>query len=105
MTAALRAAWIVARKDLVVEARSRELLSTTIFFACACVLIFSFGFVDAGAAPSDASAGVLWVALAFAGTLALGRTFERERQAETLRGLLASPVDHGAVYLGKLLAV
>jgi hypothetical protein len=33
----LRVVWIVARKDLAVEARSRELLNTTIFFALSCV--------------------------------------------------------------------
>ena len=28
----LRAAWLIARKDLVIEARSRELVLTTLFF-------------------------------------------------------------------------
>ena len=51
------------------------------------------------------TAGILWVAIAFSGTLALGRTFERERQGETLRALLLAPVERGAVYLGKLLTV
>ena len=53
-----------------------------------------------GAAP-----GILWVAIAFSGTLALGRVFERERQNETLRGLLMSPAERPAVYLGKLLGI
>ena len=44
----LGAAWLVARKDLVVEARSRELAYTTVFFALACVLIFAFSFVREG---------------------------------------------------------
>ena len=39
----------------------------------------------------DAAAGILWIAIAFAGTLALGRTFERERYGETLRALLLAP--------------
>lgn len=101
----LRAAWLVARKDLVVEARSRELAATTLFFALACVLVFSFGFVRDGAATPDAGAGVLWVSLTFAGTLALGRTFERERHADTLRALLLAPVERSALYLGKLATV
>jgi heme exporter protein CcmB len=103
---ALRAAWLVTRKDLVVEARSRELLYTTLFFALASILIFSFGFVREGQAADagahDVAAGMLWVAMAFSGTLALGRAFEREREAETLRALLLAPVERGAVYLGKL---
>ena len=102
----LRAAWTIARKDLLVEVRSRELLYTTVFFALSCVLVFSFSFVqDMGKPAENAGAGILWVALAFSGTLALGRAFERERQGETLRALLLAPVGRTAVYLGKLLAL
>jgi heme exporter protein CcmB len=101
----LRVAWLIARKDLTVEARSRELASTTLFFAVSCVLVFSFAFVRDGRAIEGAAAGILWVAIAFAGTLALGRTFERERQSETLRALLLAPVERAAVYLGKLIGL
>ena len=37
---------------------------------------------------ADAAAGIVWIAVAFSGTLALGRTFERERYGDTLRALL-----------------
>ena len=53
----------------------------------------------------NSSAGVLWVAILFSGTLALGRAFERERQSETLRGLLMAPIERAAIYLGKLFAL
>lgn len=102
MIGALRAAWLVTQKDLRVELRSRELVYTTLFFAVACVLVFAFAF---GSPVEDTAAGVLWVAVMFSGTVALGRTFERERHGETLRALLLSPVERGAVYLGKLLAL
>ena len=62
-------------------------------------------FVHDGRAVDNAAAGILWVAVAFSGTLALGRTFERERQGETLRALLLGPTARAAVYLGKLTAV
>ena len=100
-----QAVWTIARKDLVIEARSRELAYTTLFFAVSVVLVFSFSFVVDGVALTDAAAGILWVAIAFSGTLALGRTFERERQADTLKALLLSPVERPAVYLGKLAGV
>ena len=99
---ALSTAWLVARKDLRVEWRSRELLYTTLFFAVACVLVFAFAF---GSPSAETAAGVLWVAVMFSGTVALGRTFERERQSETLRALLLSPVERGAIYLGKLVGL
>lgn len=101
----VRTVWLVLRKDLTVEVRSREIAYTTLFFAVSCVLVFAFAFVQEGRAIEGAAAGILWIAIAFAGTLALGRTFERERQAETLRALLLAPAERPAIYLGKLAGV
>jgi heme exporter protein B len=101
----LQTVLLVVRKDLLIEARSREVLYTTLFFAVSCVLVFAFGFVREGRPLEDAAAGILWIAIAFSGTLALGRAFERERQSETLRALLVAPIDRPALYLGKLLGV
>jgi heme exporter protein CcmB len=100
-----RVVWLIVRKDLTVEVRSREIAYTTVFFAVSCVLVFAFALVREGRAPEDAAAGILWIAIAFAGTLALGRAFERERQSETLRALLLAPAARPAVYLGKLLGI
>jgi heme exporter protein CcmB len=105
MTTFWRVVWIVARKDLAIEARSRELVNTTLFFALSCVIIFAVAFVREGRALGDAAAGILWIAIAFSGTLALGRTFERERYADTLRALLLAPSDRPAIYIGKLIGI
>jgi heme exporter protein CcmB len=101
----LRAAWLILRKDLTVEVRSREIAYTTLFFAVSCILVFAFALVKEGKPPDDGAAGILWIAIAFAGTLALGRAFERERQSETLRALLLAPAARPAVYVGKLLGI
>jgi heme exporter protein CcmB len=101
----LRTALLVLRKDAAIEARSWEVLTTTIFFAVSAVLVFSFAFVKEGEPLEDAAAGILWIAVAFSGTLALGRTFERERYAETLRALLLAPAPRPALYVGKLLGI
>ncbi|HSL21596.1 MAG TPA: heme exporter protein CcmB [Vicinamibacterales bacterium] len=97
-----RTAVLVLQKDLIIEFRSREILYTTLFFAASCILVFAFSFVKEGRALEDAAAGILWISIAFAGTLALGRTFERERQSETLRALMLAPADRPAIYAGKL---
>jgi heme exporter protein B len=98
-------AWLVIRKDLLIEFRTREVIYTTLFFAVSCVLVFAFGFVREGVAVEGAAAGILWIAIAFSGTLALGRTFERERQNDTLRALMLAPVDRPALYIGKLAGI
>jgi len=100
-----RSVWLVLRKDLTVEVRSGEIAYTTLFFAVSCVLIFAFALVKEGRAPEGGAAGILWIAILFASTLALGRGFERERQAETLRALLLAPVPRPAIYVGKLLGI
>jgi len=101
----LRAVWLIVRKDLTVEVRSRELAYTTLFFALSCVLVFAFSLVQEGRAAEGVGAGVLWMTIMFAGNLALGRTFERERQSETLRALMLVPAPRPAVYLGKLAGI
>ncbi len=101
----LKSVWLVTRKDLLIEARSREIFYTTLFFAVSSVLVFAFGFVRDGKPVDDAAAGILWIAIAFSGTLALGRAFERERHSETLRALLMAPISRPALYVGKLLGV
>ena len=105
MSAFLRVVWIIVKKDITVEVRSLELLSTTIFFAITVVLMFSFALVVEGRAVPDVAPAILWIAIAFSGTLALGRTFERERQNDTLRALLLAPADRPAIYIGKLAGI
>jgi len=101
----VRTALLVLRKDFAIEVKSREILYTTLLFALSCVLVFSIAFVSEGEPLVDAAAGILWIAMAFAGTLALGRTFERERYSETLRALLLAPSSRAAIYAGKMLGI
>jgi heme exporter protein CcmB len=101
----VRASWVLFAKDLQIEWRSREGLLTTACFALACVLVFSFGLVRDGTPVPDAGPAVLWIAVALAGTLAMARTFERERAAGTLVAVLASAAPRPAIYLGKWCAL
>jgi heme exporter protein B len=102
----LRNAVGIARKDLAIEWHSREVVYTMGFLATLVVLIFSFALVagqDSRLGPGTI-AGILWVAVLFSGTVALARTFDREREGEAIRSLLLSPVPRSAIYIGKLVA-
>lgn len=101
----LKTALLILRKDFAIEVKSREILYTTLLFSLSCVLVFSIAFVKEGEPLEDAAAGILWIAIEFAGTLALGRTFERERYGETLRALLLAPASRAAIYVGKMLGI
>jgi heme exporter protein B len=95
----------LAMKDLRVEFRSREILYTMTFFAAMVVLIFSFAFIREGKAVGEVVPGILWVAVVFAGTLGLSRAFGRERESDTMRGLLLSPTSRTSIFFGKAVAI
>jgi heme exporter protein B len=97
----IRHAAAVAWKDLQVELRSREILYTMAFFATLIVVVFVFVFPSDPRLVRVAGPGMLWVAVAFAGTIGLGRAFDRERENDTMRALLLAPVPRLAVFLGK----
>ncbi len=97
---------LVLAKDLRIEGRSREVLYTMGFSAALVILVFSFAMVNATdpAQGPITAAGVLWAATLFTGTVALARVLDREREGESIRSLLLSPVPRPAIYLGKLIA-
>jgi heme exporter protein CcmB len=101
----LKEAWVIARKDLKVEIRSKEILLTMGYFGFLVVLIFAFTFFRGDAPLSAVAAGILWVAIAFSGTLGLSRAFEREREGDCLRALLLAPIARASIYLGKTFGI
>lgn len=103
--AILRSAWAIARKDWQSEFRSKEILFTMGFFGLLVVLISAFAFFRGDVPAYAIASGTLWVAIAYSGTLGLGRAFEREREGDCIRALLLSPTPRPAIYLGKLLGI
>lgn len=95
----------IAWKDLRIELRSREILYTMAFFGGLLVVVYSFTFPADPKLVRAAAPGMLWVAIAFAGTIGLGRAFDRERESDTMRALLLAPVPRLAVFLGKAIAI
>lgn len=94
---------IVVKKDLVLEARSGEVTLTSTFFALLVVVMSSMSFHGGPRTGRIVLSGVLWVAVAFAAVLALGRTWAREREGGALTGLLSTPLQPGALFLAKTL--
>jgi heme exporter protein B len=101
----LRHAARVAWKDLRIELRSKEIVYTMAFFGALIVVIYSFAFPLKPDLVRAAVPGMLWVAIAFAGTVGLGRAFDRERENDTMRALLLAPIPRLSVFLGKAMSV
>jgi heme exporter protein B len=97
------AALCVLRKDLRIELRTGEVVVTTVLFATLVTVLGSLSFFIDEAGARLVAPGVLWLAVAFAGVLAMSRSWSRERDNEVFRGLLLSPAPRAALYLGKLL--
>lgn len=100
----LRHALAILWKDLKTEARTKERLSAMCFFAFLVLLIFNFAFRPGSAVMQSAAPGIFWISVTFAGLFGLTRSFALERQNDCLMGLLLTPADRGAIYLGKTLA-
>lgn len=91
-------------KDVRIELRTKDMFTSMAVFAVLALLILNFAFDLRVPNKSTVAPGVLWVAIAFAGVLGLGRAFINEKDKGSLAGLLLAPVDRSAIYFGKMLA-
>ena len=92
----------LALKDILLEVRTKEIVSSVLLFAFLAVIIFSFAFDPTPAVVALVAPGILWVAFTFAGVLGFNRSFILEKDKGSLDGLLLCPVSRDVIYLGKL---
>ncbi len=104
MAELLAQAWTIARKDLVLEFRTRTALLSAVVFTALVLTVFNFGRDPTAVATIDLAPSILWVTFTFAAMLALNRAFQLELENQALEGLLVSPLPRVSLYWGKLLA-
>lgn len=97
--------WCVLRKDVAIELATGEVVVTSGFFGLLIVVIASLAFYGGPASQRLVGAGVIWVSLSFSAVLALGKTWQRERDESALEGLLLLPLARSAIFAGKALGV
>lgn len=102
----LRKVSAIVWKDIVAELRTKEMFSAMFVFAVLVIVVFNFAFDlrVSGERVRQVAPGALWVAFAFAGILGLNRAFVAEKDRGCLEGLLLAPVDHTAIYFGKMIS-
>lgn len=96
---------MILKKDLLIELQSGEVVTTSAFFALLVVIIASFSFYGGPASKRLVAAGTMWLSIAFAAVLALGRAWQREREEGALAGLLVAPLSRAALFLGKAMGL
>jgi heme exporter protein B len=93
----MRALAAIVWKDIVIELRNKESVSSMMMFALLVVVVFSFA-LD----PGSGRAGVLWIAFSFASVIGLNRSLAMELDNECLQGLLLAPVSRDGLYIAKV---
>ena len=98
----MRPVTAIVFKDIVIEMRSKESVSSMLMFGVLVLTIFSFAFEPSSIERSLIAPGTLWVALSFAAILGLNRSLAMEIDNDCLQGLLLAPLDRGNLYIGKV---
>jgi heme exporter protein B len=96
---------IIFMKDLMIELRTGEVVSTSAFFGVVIVIMSSVAFMSGPRTQAQVAAGAIWLSTAFASVLSLSRTWQRERQDGAFDALLVSPLSHSAIFMGKALGM
>jgi heme exporter protein B len=104
LRAEARIAMAIARKDALSELRGRHATVSTLFFAALVLLLFGFALGPDSRRLTEAAPGLLWLAIVFAGLLAVGRLHLVETEDGALEQLALYPVERRAIYAGKALA-
>jgi len=95
-------AFIVLWKDVLTERRSKAALNALLFFSLMLLFIFQFTLGGDRERLTAALPGLLWLGFVLSGLVGLGRTFLLERENDCWDGLLLTPGDKSAIYLGKV---
>ncbi|HSV07189.1 MAG TPA: heme exporter protein CcmB [Candidatus Binatus sp.] len=98
----MRGALVIFRKDLSIEWRTREGLSSVLVLGLLLLVVLTVAHDAPPEAAPALAPSVLWATFLFTGLLGVQRGFLLERENDCLAGLLVSPVDPAAIYVGKL---
>jgi heme exporter protein B len=101
----LRQASVIARKDLRIEIRGRYALAATVPFAGTLLIVFGLSLGPGRTLLQETAPGLLWLAVLFSSLLSFRQAYQTEGEDGALEGLVLSPLDRAAIFLGKAVAV
>ena len=96
---------VLAWKDVLLELRTKDVITSVVVFALLVGVIFNFAFDPTPDVIALVVPGILWVAITFAGVLGFNRSFILEKDRGSLDGLLLCPVSRDVIYFGKLVGI
>ncbi|MBK6670213.1 MAG: heme exporter protein CcmB [Actinobacteria bacterium] len=101
----LRDAWLVLRRDLRLEWRTRTTVNQVVPFVLAIVLLFAFALDADSATLVRASAGLFWIAVLFAASMIVQRVASVDQRDGVGDALRMSGIDPAGAYIGRTLAL
>ncbi|MCL2818132.1 MAG: heme exporter protein CcmB [Actinomycetia bacterium] len=93
----------ILRKDIVMELRTKEMLTSMGLYAVLVLIIYYVALSQAGQGfdVSRIAGGLLLLAIVFTSMLGLNRSLVHEQDQGCLEALLLSPVDRPVIFFGK----
>jgi heme exporter protein B len=101
----IRVAWLVAGKDLRIEARSRVLLWQVVPFGAIALLLAGLALGPAHAGDSSAGPGLFYLVMLFVALLMITRSQVIEATPGTRASVATLGLDPAGVFVGKALAL
>ncbi len=95
----------VAKKDILIEYRSKVALNEVVPFALAVLLLFGFALDTQAKVLVEIAPGVFWVVVLFSSLYLISRSLRLERDNGAIDGLALLGIDPIAIFFGKLLAL
>ena len=100
----IKRAIIIAKKDLLSEFRSKQIITSTLIFSLVVIITFSVALGDSRTNLDWQIPAILWISFMFGGMLSISRSFTIEKDKNSLEGLLLVPMDRTAIYIGKVIS-
>ena len=94
--------WWMIHKDLQSECRAWQVWPVMLLFGVVVAVVFSLQMDLPSGQKQWVVGGMLWLAILFAGVIAVGRSFTSEREENCWEGLLLYPIPPSTIYLAKL---
>lgn len=101
----LRDAWLVARKDLLVEWRARVVTNQVAPFTLLILVLFGFALDADTVTLRNTAPGLFWIAVLLIALLAIQRAVAIETADGAHQRILLSSIDPASLFLGKALAL
>jgi len=102
-TSSMRQFKAILKKDIVMELRTKEMLTSMGLYAVLVLVVYEIALSQAGSSFDilRIAAGLLWLAIIFTSLLGLNRSLVHEKDQGCLDALLLAPVDRPVIFFGK----